>query len=198
MNKPLILASGSVYRKELLARLGLAFECIAPKVDESPLAGEGFEQTAQRLAKAKALAISRLHPMAVVIGSDQVAHCGDVRLDKPGNPAAAFAQLMLQRGKTSRFHTAVCVAADGGMHTFEDLVTTDVQFKSEHELTEPRIKRYIEMEKPFDCAGAAKSEGLGITLMQSMHGPDPTALVGLPLIALTRLLARAGIDVLAH
>lgn len=198
MTKPLILASGSRYRKELLARLGLAFDVITSNVDESPLPGESFKQTAMRLAKEKALAVAREHPMAVVIGSDQVAHCGDARLDKPGNAQTAFAQLMLQRGNVSSFHTALCVAMNGGTQTFEAMVTTDVRFKNATELTEATIHDYIAKEKPFDCAGAAKSEGLGIALMESMHGPDPTALIGLPLIALTGLLKRAGIEVLAR
>jgi septum formation protein len=197
MTKPLILASGSAYRKALLSRLGVGFDCVLPDIDESPLAGESFRQTAQRLAKEKALAVAREHPMAVVIGSDQVAHCGDMRLDKPGGADRAFAQLMLQRGNVSQFHTAVCVATDGGLTTFEAMVTTDVRFKDATELTEAAIRDYIAKEQPFDCAGAAKSEGLGIALMASMDGPDPTALIGLPLIALTQLLPRAGITVLA-
>lgn len=198
MTKPLILASGSAYRKQLLTRLGLAFETISPDIDESPLAGETFEQTAKRLAKEKALAVAREHPLAVVIGSDQVAHCGDVRLDKPGNAQAAFTQLMLQRGQISRFHTALCVATDGGGLRFEAMVNTDVRFKDATQLSEAALRDYIAKEEPFDCAGAAKSEGLGIALIASMHGPDPTALIGLPLIALTELLSRAGIHVLAR
>lgn len=197
MSARLILASGSPYRRQLLERLGMAFECISPDINEAARPSESFEHTASRLAKEKAIAVARQHPMAVVIGSDQVAHCNDVRLDKPGNGEAAFRQLMLQRGCVSRFHTAVAVATHGGDHVLEDLVTTDVRFRSKEELTEARIRAYIAIEQPFDCAGAAKSEGLGITLMESMDTQDPTALVGLPLIALTRLLVRVGIDPLA-
>lgn len=190
----LILASGSVYRKELLARLGLVFDCRTPDIDESALPGESFRDTAVRLAKEKAVVIARAFPHAVVIGSDQVAVCEDQRLDKPGHAQAALSQLMLQRGKQSEFHTAVCVAWSGGTQTAGELVTTRVTFKSAQELSDERLRAYVAIEKPFDCAGSAKSEGLGIALIESFEGPDPTALIGLPLIALTRLLGRAGID----
>lgn len=195
--KPIILASSSVYRKELLSRLGLAFECRSPDIDESPHPGESFSNTAMRLAKEKALIIARAHPSAVVIGSDQVAFCGEIRLDKPGFADHALAQLMLQRGRQSEFHTAVCVAWNGGSQTASALAVTRVQYRSPQALTEQRLRAYIEIEKPFDCAGGAKSEGLGIALMESVECDDPTALIGLPLIALTRLLQTAGIDPLA-
>ncbi|NBP27795.1 MAG: septum formation inhibitor Maf [Betaproteobacteria bacterium] len=162
MRAQLILASTSPYRKELLARLQLHFDVHAPQVDEAPRAGESFLQTAVRLAREKALAIAQSQPNAIVIGADQVASCEGERLDKPGTAERALAQLQLQRGKTSEFITAVCV--DG------------------------LLRRYITLENPLDCAGAAKSEGLGIALIESIEGPDPTALVGLPLIALTDLL----------
>lgn len=194
MTPKILLASGSQYRRELLSRLGLPFEVRSPDIDESPLADESFIETAMRLAKEKALAVARQEPRAIVIGSDQVACCGPIRLDKPGNADTALAQLQAQRGKTSEFHTALCVIAQGGEVVLSDLVTTRVRFRDASELTDERLKRYIAIEQPFDCAGAAKSEGLGISLMASFNGEDPTALVGLPLIALTRLLQKIGVD----
>jgi septum formation protein len=194
----LILASGSPYRRELLARLGLPFSVRSPDIDEAPRPGESFVQTAQRLACEKAIAIAKQFAHAVVIGSDQVAQCQGVRLDKPGNAENALRQLLLQRGNTSEFHTAVCVASEGGKKTDQALVTTRVTFLGEDELSEETLRRYVEIEKPFDCAGGAKSEGLGIALIKSIEGPDPTALVGLPLIALVRMLKGAGIAVITR
>ncbi len=190
----LILASSSPYRRELLARLGLAFEVLAPHIDESPRPGEDFRATSLRLATEKATAIAQQHPDAIVIGSDQVAHCGSLRLDKPGSAEKAIEQLKAQRGKVSIFHTAVCVARDAGTTLFSEVVSTDVRFLSATALTDAMIARYVAIENPIDCAGGAKSEGLGITLMAAMGGDDPTALVGLPLIALTRLLRQAGLE----
>ncbi len=190
----LILASSSPYRRELLARLGLAFEVLAPHIDESPRPGEDFRATALRLATEKATAIAQQHPDAIVIGSDQVAHCNALRLDKPGSAEKAIEQLKAQRGKVSIFHTAVCVARDAGTTLFSEVVSTDVRFLSATALTDAMIARYVAIENPIDCAGGAKSEGLGITLMAAMGGDDPTALVGLPLIALTRLLRQAGLE----
>jgi septum formation protein len=192
----LILASGSPYRRELLSRLGLPFSVRAPDIDEAPRAGESFLETAQRLACEKAIAIAKQFPNAVVIGSDQVAQCKGVRLDKPGNAENALRQLLLQRGNTSEFHTAVCVASEGGKRIVQELVTTRVTFLSDDELPEDTLRSYVELEKPFDCAGGAKSEGLGIALIKSIEGPDPTALVGLPLIAVVRLLNEIGIATL--
>ncbi len=189
----IILASSSPYRRELLARLGLPFSVRTPDIDETPTEKESFVQTAQRLAREKAVAIAKQFPNAVVIGSDQVAQCNGVRLDKPGNADNALRQLLIQRGNTSEFHTAVCVASEGGKTLAQDLVTTRVTFLSESDLSEEALRRYIEIEKPFDCAGGAKSEGLGIALIKSIEGPDPTALVGLPLISLVRLLKEVGI-----
>jgi septum formation protein len=193
LQKELILASGSPYRRELLARLGLPFSVRSPDIDETPESGESFVQTAQRLACEKAITIAKKFTNAVVIGSDQVAHCQGIRLDKPGNAENALRQLLLQRGNTSEFHTAVCVASEGGRKVAQELVTTRVTFLDERDLSEDMLRRYIELEKPFDCAGGAKSEGLGIALIKSIDGPDPTALVGLPLIALVRMLKHAGI-----
>ena len=188
MHTPLILASTSPYRRELLARLQLRFDVHAPRVDEAPQAGESFLQTAVRLAREKAVAVAQSHPNAIVIGADQVASCGAQRLDKPGTTERALAQLQLQRGKTSEFITAVCVAAKAGQVVKEACVATRVRFRSAAELPDGLLRRYIALESPLDCAGAAKSEGLGIALIESIEGPDPTALVGLPLIALTDLL----------
>jgi len=188
MHTPLILASTSPYRRELLARLQLRFDVHAPQVDEAPHAGESFLQTAVRLAREKAVAVAQSHPNAIVIGADQVASCEAQRLDKPGTVERALAQLQLQRGKTSEFITAVCVAAKAGQMVKEACIVTRVRFRSAAEVPDGLLRRYIALENPLDCAGAAKSEGLGITLIESIEGPDPTALVGLPLIALTDLL----------
>ena len=188
MHTPLILASTSPYRRELLARLQLPFDVHAPQVDEAPHAGESFLHTAVRLAREKAVAVAQSHPNAIVIGADQVASCEAQRLDKPGTAERALAQLQLQRGKTSEFITAVCVVAKAGQMLKEACVATRVRFRSAAELPDDRLRRYIALENPLDCAGAAKSEGLGIALIESIEGPDPTALIGLPLIALTDLL----------
>ncbi len=188
MHTPLILASTSPYRRELLGRLQLHFEVHAPQVDEAPHAGESYIQTAVRLAREKAIAVAQSHPNAIVIGADQVASCQGERLDKPGTAERALAQLQLQRGKTSEFITAVCVAAKAGQTVKEAAVVTRVRFKNAAALPDGLLRRYITLENPLDCAGAAKSEGLGIALIESIEGPDPTALVGLPLIALTDLL----------
>jgi septum formation protein len=198
MHAQLILASTSPYRRELLARLRLRFEVHAPQVDEAPYAGESFLQTAVRLAREKAVAIAQSHPNAIVIGADQVASCEAQRLDKPGTPERALKQLQLQRGKTSEFITAVCVAANAGQMVREASVLTRVRFRSAAALPDGLLRRYIALENPLDCAGAAKSEGLGIALIQSIEGPDPTALVGLPLIALTDLLKSFELSVLSQ
>jgi len=190
----LILASSSVYRRELLSRFGLPFESQAPAINESPRTHESPRDTALRLAKEKAVVVARDNPLAVVIGSDQVACIGNQRLEKPGNAQRALEQLLMQRGEVCDFHTAVSVATHAGAQVISDLVTTSVRFRNAEELTETRLKRYIEIEQPFDCAGAAKSEALGITLIESLDGPDPTALIGLPLIALSRLLREIGVD----
>jgi septum formation protein len=193
----LILASTSRYRRELLGRLGLPFQVESPGVDESALEFELPAATALRLAQEKAFAVACRFPDAVVIGSDQVACCGGERLDKPLTAERALEQLRLQRGRVSEFHTALCVMRNAGQVFHSEIVTTRVRFRSATELTDQRLRRYIQIEQPFDCAGAAKSEGLGISLIESIEGPDPAALVGLPLIALTRLLRLSGIDPLA-
>ena len=185
----LILASTSRYRRELLARLGLPFESARPDTDETALPDEAPEALAQRLAQAKAHAIARLHPQAWVIGSDQVAACDGLLLGKPGGRDAALAQLRAASGHTVVFHTAVCVmrAVDDTCWLAGD--RTHVQFRDLHD---DELARYVDAEQPFDCAGSFKSEGLGISLFECIRSDDPTALIGLPLIALCGLLRKAG------
>jgi len=189
---PLILASTSPYRRELLARLRLPFEVFSPGVDEAPLPGEAPETTALRLAHAKAAAGQAHHPGALIIGSDQVAELDGQRLEKPGSHRRAAAQLALLSGRCATFHTAVALlnAESGMMRT--RLVPTRVRFRT---LTTGEIERYLQKEQPYDCAGSAKSEGLGIALLRSIEGDDPTALIGLPLIALTDMLSAEGVEV---
>lgn len=189
----IILASTSPFRAALLKQLGVVFTAVAPHVEESPLANESPEAMAARLAQMKALAVSKTHPQAVVIGSDQVALCEGRVLGKPGDPARALAQLQYQRGKTTEFHTAVCFSRASEV-LFEDLVTTRVRWRAADELTDAVLLRYIELDDPLQCAGAAKSESLGITLVESIESSDPSALVGLPLIACQTALTRLGLD----
>lgn len=188
----LILASTSVYRRELLSRLALEFEVVPPGVDETAPSGESPEDSALRLAMAKAAAVARRRPDAVVIGSDQVAETGGMRLEKPGNRENAIRQLTAVSGRSVVFHTAVAVVGPEAPMVHR-LVPTTVRFRR---LDTAQIERYVDLEQPFDCAGSAKVEGLGITLIESIEGNDPTALIGLPLIALTGLLGRHGIRVL--
>jgi 7-methyl-GTP pyrophosphatase len=185
-----VLASTSRYRAELLRRLLAEFDCVAPEVDETPLPDEAPADRAARLAHAKASAVAASRAGALVIGSDQVAELDGRVLRKPGELAIARAQLRACSGREVRFHTAVCVMARGepGTRT-RDL--TRVQFR---QLTENEIRRYLERERPFDCAGSFKAEALGITLFERIESEDPTALIGLPLIALARLLREAGLD----
>ncbi len=192
--RKIILASSSPYRRALLGRLSLPFECISPDIDETPIDHETPRACAIRLAQEKAAVIARQFPNAIVIGSDQVASCDGQRLEKPGTKARAFEQLRLQRGRRSEFHTAVCVMTDGGKKVASDVVVITVVFRNQQSLSDAHLRRYIDLEMPLDCAGAAKSEGLGIALMESLTGPDPTALIGLPMIALTRLLREIGVD----
>ena len=184
---PLILASTSPYRRELLGRLGLPFGTARPEVDEAPRAGEAPDALALRLAVAKARAVAALHPGAAVIGSDQVADFDGRPLGKPGSRAAAIAQLAAMSGRAVAFRTAVAVAS--GEHVATAMDTTLVRFRT---LATDEIERYVDAERPFDCAGSFKSEGLGITLFEAIEATDPTALVGLPLIATARLLRDAG------
>lgn len=190
---PLILASTSRYRKELLERLGVAFTVTVPAVDEATLSGETPSDTAHRLARLKALAVANHHRQAVVIGSDQTATLDGVTvIGKPGSHARAVEQLRAASGRALVFHTGLSVVhlAAGFEHTL--VVDTHVRFRT---LSDAQIERYLQREPAYDCAGSAKSEGLGISLLQAIEGTDPTALVGLPLIALTGLLAEAGIEI---
>jgi septum formation protein len=189
----LVLASGSRYRKELLGRLGLRFEAIAPAADETPVAGEAPPDTALRLSLLKAKALQHSHGDALIIGSDQVAESGGRIYGKPGNFENALRQLRELSGKAVDFHTAVTLLdAVNGKHESR-LVPCRVVFRP---LDDRLIQRYLEKEQPYDCAGAAKVEGLGITLLQRIQTDDPSSLIGLPLIALTGMLERAGLPVL--
>lgn len=186
----IVLASTSRYRAELLARLGVAFRTAAPGIDETPREGEDPAALAKRLAREKAQAVSARDVESVVIGSDQVAICEGRRLGKPGHMASALEQLQHQRGRTTTFFTAVCFV-QGGEVLWEETVLTRVRWRDATALTDAVLLRYIEIDQPLDCAGAAKSEALGLALIDSIEGDDPTALIGLPLIscqtALTRL-----------
>lgn len=188
----LILGSSSRYRRDLLQRLGLPFTTHAPNVDERPRTGEAPRDTALRLSALKASAVRASHPQAVVIASDQVADCDGQAINKPGNYQAAFHQLQRLQGRQVRFHTGLCVQR--GDHQALDCVTTTVQFLP---LTDTQIRNYLQREPAFDCAGSAKVEGLGISLLASVQDDDPTALIGLPLIRLTAMLREFGIDPLA-
>ena len=186
---PLILASTSPYRRSLLQRLGLPFEAIRPEVDEDHLAGESPVDRALRLSLAKAQAVAVRYPNAIVIGSDQVAAAGNQVLDKPGDAANARAQLAALSGSTAKFYTGCALVRLSGSVRLSHLDTTTVYFRS---LSSAEIERYVEREKPFDCAGGFKSEALGVTLFESIETTDPAALVGLPLIWVACALRRAG------
>ena len=183
----LILASTSRYRAELLQRLRLPFDTARPDVDETPQPGEMPAKLAMRLARAKAAAIACAHPQAWTIGSDQVAELDGMPLGKPGDRPHAVAQLAAMTGKTVHFHTAVCVMHGDEAHAAMDL--TRVRFRT---LSADEIERYVDAEQPFDCAGSFKSEGLGICLFEAIESDDPTALIGLPLIATAGLLRATG------
>ena len=190
----LILASSSAYRRELLGRLGLPFEAIAPQLDETPLPGEAPQDTALRLAREKAAAVAARHPGALVIGSDQVATLDGLQIGKPGDHARALAQLQLMRGRQVVFHTALCLwngrVADPARAAQVENVQVFVSFR---DLPDAELDAYLRIEQPYDCAGSAKNEGLGIALLERIDSSDPTALTGLPLIALTGMLRRAGV-----
>ena len=192
-HKPLVLASTSRYRRQLLARLGLAFEVRSPNVDETVLTGEAPAQTATRLAEAKARAVAMQFRDALVIGSDQVADAGGNALSKPGDHSTAVAQLRALSGRTVVFHTAVALVDAGSGRCDVRLVDVKSTFRR---LTDAVVQRYLARERPYDCAGAVKSEGLGIALFDAIESSDPTALIGLPLIAVTQMLRTHGVDVL--
>ena len=189
----LVLGSTSLYRRELLQRLRLPFEVVSPQVDETPLDGEAPQALAERLALAKANAVALLHPRAVVIGSDQVADLDGEPLGKPGNHANAVRQLQRMRGRTVVFQTAVAVVCHESGFAGQALAQVKVGFR---QLSDRVIEDYLQAEKPYDCAGSAKSEGLGIALLEVIDNQDPTALVGLPLIHTCRLLRAAGLALL--
>ena len=187
----LILSSSSPYRRELLARLGLPFETWSPDVDERPQPGDTPTSTAVRLARLKAEAGIARWPEAWIIGSDQVADHRGEPVGKPGTLDRARAQLKAMRGQVVHFHTAVCLLR-AGRRPAERLVTTEVQFRA---FDDEEVERYLRAEPALDCAGSARSEGLGIALLARLAGDDPTALVGLPLIALAAMLREAGFQV---
>lgn len=189
----LVLASTSRYRRALLERLRLPFEVANPQVDETRHAGEAPAELAQRLARAKALAVASRFEDALIVGSDQVAVLGDAALSKPGTHENAVAQLRAMRGQRVTFQTALAVHRTRDGATRERLVPFHVEFRN---YSDDAIERYLRTEQPYDCAGSAKAEGLGIALIRRMSGDDPTALIGLPLIALTELLAELGSPVL--
>jgi septum formation protein len=190
----LILGSTSRYRRELLERLRLPFEVRSPEVDETPLAGEAPAALALRLALAKARAVAAHAPDAVVIGSDQVADLAGTPVGKPGDHARAVAQLRSMRGQSIVFQTAVAVVHQQAGFEASALVPVRVSFR---DLSDDEIERYLRAEQPYDCAGSAKSEGLGIALLTAIESDDPTALIGLPLIRTAELLRQAGLDPLA-
>jgi septum formation protein len=185
----LILASTSAYRRELLGRLNLPFECIAPGVDETPLPTESPHDRAIRLALAKANAVAARRPGALIIGSDQVGVCKGEALDKPGNADRARLQLQWLSASAATFTTAVAVVQSEPAHCLQFVDTTTVYFRP---LAEDEIERYISVEQPFDCAGGFRCEGLGISLFTRIVNEDPTGLIGLPLIALSKALRQLG------
>jgi MAF protein len=187
---PLVLASGSPYRRELLGRLGQPFEWSAPDIDETPFAGESATDLTQRLALAKAQALKKSWPAHLIIGSDQVLLLEGSPVSKPGNYDAAYKQLSNCSGKTVRFFTALCLLnTSTGKHQIST-EPFDVTFR---ELTKDQIERYLRREQPYDCAGSFKMEGLGITLFHALRGEDPNILIGLPLIRLCDMLAAEGL-----
>ena len=188
--RPLVLGSTSRYRRELLQRLHLPFQVDGPQVDETPQPGETPLQLARRLALAKAQDVAARHPQAVVIGSDQVADLAGEPLGKPGNHDRAVAQLRRMSGQCVVFQTAVAVVCQASGYVGQALAAVRVQFRP---LDDDEIERYLRLEQPYDCAGSAKSEGLGIALLERIDNDDPTALVGLPLIRTAQLLRDAGL-----
>ena len=187
----LVLASTSSYRQMLLERLSIPFELARPDTDETSLPGEPPAVTAERLAAEKARAVAAAWPDALIIGSDQVAYLGDQIFGKPGTESRAVAQLQQMSGQTVVFHTALALLNTRTGHLQTEGIPTRVRFRT---LTEAEIRRYVAKEQPLDCAGSAKSEGLGLSLLEALSGDDPTALIGLPLIALSRMLRAEGLE----
>ena len=191
----LILASTSRYRAELLSRLGIPFTTQSPGVDETARPGESPQEQAGRLALAKANAVATTCESGLVIGSDQVAHCAGRILGKPGLHSVAVDQLRFMRGRVTHFDTALALVDAASGRTQSEIVRVDVALR---DVSDPEIEAYLQREQPYDCAGSAKSEGLGIVLMERISGDDPTALVGLPLIALSRMLRNEGVAILGQ
>ncbi len=191
--RQLVLASTSRYRKELLGRLGLPFECADPAVAEHTLPGESTADTAVRLAGLKARVVAARFPHALIVGADQVASCEGAILDKPGTHAKAVRQLTAMSGRTARFDTALAVLDARSGAANSRVIPCLVHFRR---LSTAQIEDYLQREQPYDCAGSAKSEGLGVALIARIDVEDPTALIGLPLIALTEMLTQAGMPVL--
>jgi septum formation protein len=192
-SRALVLGSTSRYRRELLSRLNVPFEVAAPDVDETPLLGEAPAALAQRLALAKAQAVAAKFPQAVVIGSDQVADLHGQPLGKPGSHARAVEQLRMMRGQTVIFQTALAVVCVETGFVQQDIAAVRVVFR---DLSNEEIENYLRIEQPYDCAGSAKSEGLGIALLERIDNDDPTALIGLPLIRTARMIRAAGVKLL--
>ncbi|ADE11760.1 Maf family protein [Sideroxydans lithotrophicus] len=192
-SQPLVLASTSIYRSQLLATLQIPFQTTAPNVDETPLPGESAEQTSWRLSRAKAEVAAKRFPDALIIGSDQVALLEGQQIGKPLNHVNAVSQLSAMRGKTVTFYTALTLlnAVSGEMQT--DVAITEVSFR---DMSDDAIERYLRKEQPYHCAGSAKSEGLGIALISRIKGDDPNALIGLPLILLVGMLEKQGVRVI--
>lgn len=191
--RPLILASTSPFRRQLLERLGIPFEVASPQTDETPLRGESAYRLVKRLAQAKARAVAQQYPNAVIIGCDQVAILDEKIIGKPGNRDNTVAQLRAASGRVLDFLTGICVldsATDGALCDVEPFA---VHFR---DLSEHEIQAYVDREQPYGCCGGFKSEGLGITLFERLSGDDPTALIGLPVIRLCEMLKRSGLDVL--
>ena len=193
MNSTLILASSSIYRRELLTHLQLPFNCITPDVDESPLADELPQTTALRLAQIKAKKVGLSHPKALIIGCDQVATLDNIQLGKPLTHDNATKQLRLMRGREVVFHSALCLYNPVTLNMQAEVVPYFVTFRN---LSDMQIENYLIKEQPYQCAGSAKSEGLGIAIIEKMIGEDPNALIGLPLIKLVSMLQNEGVAVL--
>jgi MAF protein len=193
--KTLVLASTSPYRRELLERIGIPFETASPNVDETVVNGETPEQLVKRLAEAKARAVAETYPGALVIGSDQVAVLDNQILGKPGNHETAVQQLSNASGKKVLFLTGLCLL---NVETGKTQINVDKFSVEFRQLTSSQIENYLQREKPYNCAGSFKSEGLGISLFKKMDGDDPNALIGLPLISLINMLSAEGLDVLGN
>jgi len=193
MNPALILASSSPYRRELLSRLQLAFSCITPDVDETALAGELPQTTALRLAQVKARKVAISQPHALIIGCDQVATLDNIQLGKPLTHDNATRQLRMMRGREVIFHSALCLFNPLTQHMQAEVVPYSVTFRN---LSDTQIENYLQKEQPYQCAGSAKSEGLGIAIIAKMTGDDPNALIGLPLISLVNMLQNEGVNVI--